>query len=164
MIQIYYGDGKGKTTAAIGAAIRAIGAGKSVAMVRFLKNNKSSELSEMSFIDVYKSPRKVPFANEMTVSDRLKYAKWVRDAMYFSKKNDDDVLILDEFLDLIDAGFISEEDAINLISSKEEMQEIIITGHKKYKKLFMMADYISEVKKEKHPFDKGLKARKGFEY
>ena len=154
MIQIYYGFGKGKTTAALGLGMRAVGAGKSVALVQFFKDNKSSELKSVPF-EIYPSPDKLPF------NPGKEYSEWICKAAEFIKSSDDDVIILDEFLDVI-PDFISAETALELINKPNS--EIIITGHKEVKELFEKADYITHMKKIKHPFDKGIKARKGIEY
>ncbi|MFR5874976.1 MAG: cob(I)yrinic acid a,c-diamide adenosyltransferase [Eubacterium sp.] len=155
MIQIYYGFGKGKTTAAIGAGMRAMGAGMSVKFVQFLKNNKSSELSVLPF-DIYEAPQKLPFNPE-----KSNYITWVKGALEFIKYADCDMIILDEFLDLISCEYLTGEDAVNLLSRDIEY---IITGHSKVPELFEKADYITNMQKVKHPYDKGIKARKGIEY
>ena len=104
MIQIYYGYGKGKTTAAIGAGMRAKGAGMSVLLVQFFKNNKSSELSVLPF-DIFKAPDELPF------NPGDDYKVWVDSAIDYIKHSDADVVILDEFVDLI-PKFLSAERAI----------------------------------------------------
>lgn len=154
MIQIYYGDGKGKTTASLGAGMRAYGAGQRVLLVQFFKDNKSSELSALPF-DIFKAPDSLPFNPDES------YLEWVNDAISYVKNSDCDMIILDEFLDLI-PKFLSADDAISLLS--DDKKEYVITGHKRVEELFEIADYISLVKKEKHPFDNGTKARKGIEF
>lgn len=153
MIQLYYGDGKGKTTCAIGAGMRAYGAGMKVAMVQFLKNNKSSELSVLPF-DIFQSPSELPFNPDMN------YKNWVDKAVEFVENSDCDVLILDEFTDVI-PKFITLDSALNLLKAD---RETIITGHKVIKELVNVSDYVSNVAKVKHPYDNGLAARKGIEY
>ena len=101
MIQIYYGYGKGKTTAAIGAGMRAKGAGMSVLLVQFFKNNKSSELSVLPF-DIFKAPDELPF------NPGDDYKVWVDSAVDYIKYCDADMVILDEFVDLI-PKFLSAE-------------------------------------------------------
>ena len=153
MIHIYYGNGKGKTTAAIGLGIRARGAGLGVSLVQFLKDNKSSELGAADF-EVFEAPGSLPF------NPGREYQEWVNSAVSFIENCKSDVIILDEFLDVI-PDFLSVNKALELINRDAE---IIITGHKEVKELFEKADYITHMKKEKHPFDKGIKARKGIEY
>jgi cob(I)alamin adenosyltransferase len=153
MIQIYYGYGKGKTTAAIGQGIRACGAGMSVSIVQFLKDCNSGELGAVDF-EIFKAPKSLPF------NPGREYQEWVDGAIDFIENCKSDMIILDEFLDAI-PEFISEETAQRLMNKNAE---IIITGHKEIKSLFEKADYITHMEIIKHPFDKGVKARKGIEF
>ncbi len=153
MIHIYYGCGKGKTTAALGAGMRAFGAGMSVALVQLLKDNKSSEISAVPF-KVFNAPDCVKF------NPGEEYMPCVKNACEFIKNVDADVIILDEFLDAI-PDYISEETALDLLNRNAEY---IITGHKRVDSIFSRADYITFMKKEKHPYDKGVCARLGIEY
>lgn len=154
MIHIYFGYGKGKTTAALGLGMRAKGAGKSVSLVQFFKDNKSSELQAVPF-DVFEAPDSLPFNPDE------RYQAWVDAALNYIKSSESDVIILDEFLDVI-PKFVSVESALELINKPNS--EIVITGHKELEELFNKADYITHMDKLKHPFDSGVKARKGIEY
>lgn len=154
MIHIYYGYGKGKTTSALGAGIRAYGAGMSVLLVQFLKDNKSGELSAVPF-DVYEAPGSLSFNPDKS------YLSWVNSAVEYVKNSDYDLIILDEMLDIV-GDFISVNDAVNLL--KDIDSELILTGHKEVKEIFQIADYITLLEKIKHPYDKGVQARKGIEY
>lgn len=154
MIQIYYGYGKGKTTAAIGLGMRAAGAGMKVSLVQFFKDDKSSELKSVPF-DVFKAPDSLPF------NPGKEYQVWVDSAVDFIKNCKSDIIILDEFLDVI-PNFISVETAKELIDKADS--EIVITGHKEIKELFEKSDYITHFEKIKHPYDKGVKAREGIEF
>lgn len=153
MIHLYYGFGKGKTSSAIGAGMRAFGTGKSVLLVQFLKDNKSSELKSVPF-DIYNAPDSISFNPDDS------YQPWVDSAVEFIKNSSADVIILDEFVDIIDK-FISINDALGLISGS---CEYILTGHKKIDEIYQIADYVTVFNKEKHPYDKGIMAREGFEY
>lgn len=153
MIHIYYGNGKGKTTCSLGLGMRAYGSGMKVALVQFLKNNKSSELNVLPF-DIYKAPDSLPFNPDSS------YKKWVDDAIEYVKKSDADMIILDEFLDVI-PKFIDTQTAISIL---DDNKEIIITGHTEIDLLFKKADYITYFEKIKHPYDKGANARKGIEF
>ena len=155
MIQIYYGFGKGKTTAAIGQGIRAKGAGKSVTFVQFLKDNKSSELSVLPF-DIFNAPDSLPF------NPGKEYQAWADSAIDYIENSESDIIILDEFLDVVDS-FLSVEKALDILNTLAD-REVVITGHKEIKELFEKADYITFMDKIKHPFDLGVKARKGIEY
>lgn len=155
MIHIYYGLGKGKTTAAIGLGMRAYGAGNSVLLVQFLKDNKSSELNAVPF-DIYNAPDKLSFNPDKS------YQPWVDGALDYVSSSNKDVIILDEFLDVIDS-FISIDNAVRLLNELKG-KEIIITGHKEIGPLFDLADYITLMDKKRHPYDNGIGARRGIEY
>lgn len=155
MIHINYGYGQGKTTAALGLGMRAYGSGKSVLLVQFLKDNKSSELNALAF-DIVKAPDSLPFNPDSS------YQPWVDCTLKQIKESDCDIIILDEFLDVI-GGFVTETQAAELINSLSD-KEILITGHKEIESIFNMADYITYFEKKKHPYDSGVKARKGIEY
>lgn len=154
MIQVYYGYGKGKTTCSIGAGMRAKGAGMDVLFVQFLKDNKSSELKCLPF-EIFKAPDSLSFNPDNS------YRKWIDRALCCIQNSDADMIILDEFLDIIDK-FITADSAVKLIKNKNS--EVIITGHREVQEIFDMADYITRFDKIRHPFDKGAKARLGIEY
>ena len=139
MIQIYFGYGKGKTTSALGQGMRAKGAGKNVLLVQF-----------------FKSPENLPF------NPGKEYQAWVDSALSYIKNSTCDIIILDEFLDVIDT-FVSLNDSLDLLNCLKD-KEVIITGHKKIDKFFEKADYITHMEKVKHPYDLGIGARKGIEY
>lgn len=153
MIHIYYGYGKGKTCSAVGAGMRAYGAGNSVSLVRFFKDSKSSELLSVPF-DIFKAPNSLPFNPDDS------YITWVNDALEYVKSTNAKVVILDEFLDLV-PRFLSVNDAKSLLANDKEY---IITGHDLVDELAEIADYITLFDKKKHPYDKGIKARKGIEF
>lgn len=154
MIHVYYGCGKGKTSSAVGAGMRAYGAGQKVLLVQFLKDCHSSELNSLPF-DVFKAPEKLPFNPDES------YQAWVDNALDFVKKSSYDFIILDEFVDII-GRFITVEEAVKLV--KCLAAEVVLTGHKNYDDLAEVADYITHFEKIKHPYDKGISARIGIEY
>ncbi len=154
MIHIYYGDGKGKTSAALGLGMRAFGAGKKVAMVQFLKNNQSSELAVLPFA-VYEAPQELPFHPDKS------YQEWVDGALAYLLESDAEILILDEFLDVI-FDFVTEGQAFALLEQCDK--EIVVTGHRDIPSLTEKADYITYMQKIRHPYDQGVSARKGIEY
>ena len=158
MIHIYYGMGTGKTTAAIGRGMRAKGAGKSVFLVQFMKDNKSNELKTIPF-DIFEAPDSLPF------NPGDEYFEWIENAYKAIMQSECDIIILDELLDVI-PKFIPVEDAAWTVHSlsADEGKEVIITGHKEIPKLFDMADYITHFEKIKHPYDRGIEAREGIEY
>ena len=104
--------------------------------------------------DIFEAPDSLPF------NPGDEYKEWVDKAVKYIESNDSDMIILDEFLDLI-PKFLSADDALNLLRKNKEY---ILTGHTRIEPLFDKADYITNFQKEKHPYDKGVKARKGIEY
>ncbi len=171
LIHIYCGDGKGKTSAAIGLAVRAAGCGKKILFARFLKNEESGELNVLDTvpeISVIHLDRSYGFFN--TLSDSEKKAvrqmygelwrsilKMIRDGVY-------DILVMDEFMAAYRYGLIPWEEALAFLREKPECLEVVLTGRDPDEKLVELADYVSEIRKVKHPFDRGIRARRGIEF
>lgn len=153
MIHYYYGFGKGKTSSAVGAGMRAYGAGMSVLFVQFFKNDKSSERSVLPF-EIYPCPESLPF----NVGED--YKAFVEKAVEYIKTVNCDVIILDEFADLI-PRFLSADEMKSIFSFDKEY---IITGHNYLNELGDIADYVTRFEKIKHPYDSGVPARKGIEF
>ncbi|MBQ4617083.1 MAG: cob(I)yrinic acid a,c-diamide adenosyltransferase [Clostridia bacterium] len=168
LIHIYKGDGKGKTTAAMGLAARALGAGLRVAVACFLKDGSSSELTILRSHErctVLPCPSSVPFSNRMSDEERLYFSEWYRaltnDILRLSSQVD--VLILDEVLDAIELGFV-EESAVVSLCTADDHPEIVLTGHHVRDSLLKNADYITTMQADRHPFSNGIVARHGIEY
>lgn len=153
MIHYYYGFGKGKTSSAVGAGMRAYGAGMSVLFVQFFKDDKSSERSVLPF-EIYPCPESLPF----NVGEE--YKAFVEKAVEYIKTVNCDVIILDEFADLI-PRFLSADEMKSIFSFDKEY---IITGHNYLNELGDIADYVTRFEKIKHPYDSGVPARKGIEF
>lgn len=168
MIQVYTGDGKGKTTAALGLAFRALGWGKKVLLVQFLKKGEFGEIRAAEkfsslvisqfgtgeFVDL-KSPSQEDvtlcregwdFAKEEGLS-----GKW-------------DILILDEANLLLGAGILSWKEVEEFLRVRPEPLEVIFTGRDAPKALLDTADLVTEFRKVKHSFEQGVEARKGIEW
>ncbi len=170
MIQCYFGNGKGKTTASIGAAVRYAGSGKKVLYIQFLKNNQSSEfslLSQIEAIDVLPSHVEYKlFDNqkeELAILFRDAYTKLLSDGVKQCKKSYD-MLVLDEILDAVSFGYIEETFLIDCLIELKSTIEIILTGHTLCKSIEEISDYVSEIKAVKHPYYAGIPSRKGIEY
>lgn len=171
MLHLYTGDGKGKTTAAFGLALRALGYGNRVLIAQFLKNGKSSELEgARRFENAYVA--KVPSTNKFTyqmTEDELKEEK-------ARQKNEIELLIqkiaelkpqtiiLDELAVCAGIGLVPEEEMWRLIDTALKYGETVVTGRYPPASLMEKADYVSEIIKRKHPFDKGISARAGVEF
>ncbi len=171
MIHIYIGDGKGKTTAAIGLAIRNLGCKGTILFAQFLKNSESGEiniLTQLKGITFYRPiMRHKGFIFNLD-DNQLKEIKEdigkgfgkIKDIM---SENKFSLVVLDEILDVIELGFLSEEDVI-AVFDKFPATEFVITGRKAAQAIKEKADYITVMNKEKHPYDKGINAREGIEY
>lgn len=165
LMHIYYGDGKGKTTAAIGLALRAKGCQKNVVIVQFLKGMPTSEekcLSELG-ISILRCDT-CKFVQDMSEEEKAALKKKHDANILAALEMHPEVLVLDEFLDAAELGLVSNQLIEKAVYKKSENTELIITGHVKNERLFDAADYITEMKKIKHPFDRGVTARRGIEF
>jgi cob(I)alamin adenosyltransferase len=173
MLHIYTGNGKGKTTAALGLALRALGAGLRVFVAQFIKHGEFSEIKALKKLSKLKSfnIKIKQYGNGKFICGKpersdIELARQafidVADAF---KRGAYDLYILDEACCAIRCGLFSEEDLLKLIARKPSDVELIITGRDAPEKLLKKADYVTEMKCVKHPFNtKKLKARCGIEY
>ena len=169
LIHIYCGDGKGKTTAALGLALRCAGAGGRVLFFQFLKGNSSSErhtLRDIKNIDVIGGIDNMKFVWNMTADEKTAAAEEYRRIFGDIKScaADYDMIVLDEIIPALKYDFIRERELIAFLKSKPEQTEIVLTGRAPSAELTELADYVTEMKKIKHPFDNGISARQGIEY
>ncbi len=171
LVQIYTGDGKGKTTAALGLACRARGSGMEVCYVSFFKDNKKWEYGEHRSlkklgVKIYEYAKKHPRFYRSVKSDTvrkecLRGIKFIK-KIFAEKKCD--LLILDEINVALKDGFLKEKEVLSILDSKPKKTELILTGRGASKKIIEMADLVSKIRNVKHPFEKGIKARRGIEY
>ena len=169
LIHIYYGDGKGKTSSAIGLSIRAAGAGLKVFITRFLKDAQSSELSVLKKVDgitLGDTPISLPFYFTMNQKQKLEYRTYAQSLLRraYEEMKRQDVIVLDEFLDAVDLGIISVSEAVEFIKARPQNIELVMTGHTLISELESLAYYVSHIVAEKHPFTEGMAARKGIEF
>lgn len=166
MIHIYTGDGKGKTTAAVGLAIRAIGNGFRVLFVQFIKGAPTGELEIFQkfpeLIDIYRCS--TGFVYEKPEQSQIeRVTECVKEIEKKLEKNKYDIVIFDELCVALSIGLVNRQDVERLIYLSEKT-EIIITGRNAPDWLIERADLVTEMKKIKHYFDRGIKARRGIEY
>lgn len=170
-VHIYCGDGKGKTSAALGLAVRAAGRGQQILLVRFLKNEDSGEvpvLRQISGITVTPCDREFGFVFQMNEKDKAEAAKYFQrrfeQACQKAAEEEYDVLILDEILAACNYGMVREDDVAEFLKNRTEKLEVVLTGREPSARLLGLADYISEICMRKHPFETGIAAREGIEY
>ena len=169
LVHIYCGDGKGKTTAAVGLAVRAAGAGQRVVFCQFLKDGSSSEigiLRKIPEIDVEVCAEHFGFLKFLSEEERASacaaYRSLFERAM--EKAKGADLLVLDECMGLLKYGIVEEETLLGILTERSASLEIVLTGRDPSEKLIAAADYVTEMKKRKHPFDEGIAARRGVEF
>ena len=171
LIHIYCGDGKGKTSAAIGLAVRAAGSGLKVLFTRFLKNESSGELAildDISQIKVLHLEKSYGFFKNLSEEEKQEvretYLQLWRAIELEILTGRYDVLVIDEFMAAYRYGLIPNEEAVQFLKDRPDNLEVVLTGRDPSDELLELADYISEVKMVRHPFEKGIRARKGIEY
>jgi cob(I)alamin adenosyltransferase len=167
LIQVYTGNGKGKTTAALGLSLRAAGAGLRVYIGQFIKGKKYSELNALKKIKnikleqfgsgcfIKKSPSKKDV--ELARKGFEKIKKIIAGGLY-------DVVVLDEINIVLKLKLLELRDVIGLIEKTPKNLELILTGRGAPRQILNIADLVSEIKEVKHYFRKGVKARKGIEF
>lgn len=171
LVHIYCGDGKGKTTAAMGLVLRCAGAGERVLVFQFLKGNTSSErniLKEIDNITLLEGYPDIKFSYKMTEQDKLDITK------YYEKKFKNIVeelnggayrlVVLDEMIAAINLGFLDRDAVIGFLKNKPESLEVVMTGREPDEGLLALADYVTDMRKIKHPYELGIRARKSIEF
>lgn len=169
-IHIYCGNGKGKTTASIGLAIRAYGSGMRVMFAQFLKDNTSSEIGVLKSIGEGfvvaegEGVEKFVFNMSKEEFEHTANSQNKKLSACIKLKGEFDLIILDEILGAIETKIIDENTVLEFLKNKPENLEVVLTGRNPSKNIVAMADYISDINMVKHPFESGLQARKGIEY
>ncbi|WP_346663300.1 cob(I)yrinic acid a,c-diamide adenosyltransferase [uncultured Merdimonas sp.] len=168
-IHLYYGDGKGKTTAAVGQVIRAAGAGLQVLVFQFLKDNTSSErkvLEQMNTVTCLPGREQIKFVSHMNSREKTELRHYNNKALDEIVKfcSPFDLLFLDEALCAVQLGVLSEEKLVSFLEHKPRGLEVILTGHTVSDRILKTADYATLMTKIRHPYDKGISAREGIEY
>jgi cob(I)alamin adenosyltransferase len=170
-IHVYTGDGKGKTTAAIGLAMRATGQGKKVLILQFLKSKVKDSgeitIAKKSGIKVIKFKGQISPLFDPNVK-RSELKKSIKEALSLSLKKIEsnlyDLIVMDEFNTLISNGYATVSDVKKITKAKPEKLELVFTGRGAPKEMIEIADYVTEIRMIKHPYTKGVKARKGIEF
>lgn len=170
LIHIYTGDGKGKTTAALGLAVRCSGHGNKVLLVQFLKSRPTGELNSIALlpnIELMRGKETKKFTFQMTAQEKAQVL--VEHTALFEKVKEKcahekiDLLILDEVIGACNTGVFDIKSLIEFLKNKPQELEVVMTGRNPAPELIEIADYVSEIMKRKHPFEKGIPARTGIE-
>lgn len=169
LIHIYCGDGKGKTTAAVGLTLRSAGAGNRVVFTQFFKDGSSSEISllrQIPGISVLHTKTVGGFWKRMTAEQQAQASRDYTELFHIAceRAKNMDLLVLDEVISACNHGAVPEEALLEFLQNKPEHLEVVLTGRNPSEALLVQADYVTEMKKVKHPFDRGVLARKGIEY
>ncbi len=169
LIHLYCGDGKGKTTAALGLTLRAAGAGKQVVFTQFFKDGSSSEMEPLAALPgvrVFHADTVRGFYRNMTPSQREQagkdYTALFRQVTQAAQEAD--LLILDEIVSACNRGVVPEKLVTDFLREKPDRLEVVLTGRNPSSALLELADYVTEMRKLRHPFDRGIGARKGIEF
>jgi len=174
LVHIYWGAGKGKSTAAIGLICRFLGHGKKVLLVQFMKipQKEFGQYGEITALNLNKNFVVKQFgSSDWVVKNFLSKSAvlGVVSAFDFLKSvvtsNEFDLVVADELLYCLNLGLLKEVDVISLIKSKSSSLEFVLTGsHKAHPNIFALGDYVTHFEKLKHPFDSGVLARVCVEY
>ena len=166
LVHLYYGDGKGKTTAAMGLALRALGSGKRVVVLQFLKGWQSGEipLLEQLGAKIYRGKAGQKFVFQMNDAEKAETRALQNANLAAAMAEPADLLILDEAgsaweLDMADKALLQQA-----VLQRPAGQECVLTAHAAPQWMLDAADYVTEMKCLRHPYQKGIAARKGIEY
>lgn len=167
LVQVYTGDGKGKTTAALGLAVRMTGRGGRVIIIQFLKGGRPT--GEQKFIEKYRPFEIVKLNKGNALKQSLEELRPTTGrtfalAMEMVTAGKYDLVILDEILVAVAKGLVSTSQLLDLIAHKRPEVELVLTGRSAPPEIIERADLVTEMKEVKHPSGKGIKARPGIEY
>ena len=164
MIQVYIGDGQGKTTTSVGLSVRAAGHGFRVLFMQFLKDDSSGEIEAMRRfpeIKIVHCPITYGFTFQMTEEQMEETTKEYDKMLDMAITSDAFLIVLDEVIHALNAGMIKKE-KLDRVLNKD--CEVILTGRDAPKWIVDKGDYVSDIRKIKHPYDRGVQARIGIEF
>ena len=170
LVHLYCGDGKGKTTAAVGLAVRHSGRGGKVVFAQFLKDGTSGECRVLAKlgVTVLAANPVGKFSFRMTEEEKAETAaalgRTFDAATGFAVRERATLLVLDEVCAAVNCGFLPEKTLTEFLESRPDSLEVVLTGRDPSENLQVHTGYITEMKKRRHPFDEGVAAREGIEF
>jgi cob(I)alamin adenosyltransferase len=167
LVHIYTGEGKGKTTAALGLAVRAKGAGLRVLVVQFLKGRDTGELASLKKLDIPVIRTEVKkFIPYMTAQEKEACQNEQETCLSRARKEAPgfDLVVLDEIFGALFMHMVTLEDVLALVKDRPRGTELVLTGRDAPAELLALADYVSDIRAVKHPYDAGVAARRGIEF
>ena len=169
MMDLYCGDGKGKTTAAVGLSVRAAGAGLRVLFLQFLKDGTSSEIAQMEKLGIrVKNVACMTFTFQMDEQEKARTAQRHNDllwtALAAAEDGTADLIVLDEIMAAVQTGLADETIVRRLLAACQDGIELVLTGRDPTQEMLDAADYISNIRADRHPYERGVGARRGIEY
>lgn len=169
MIHLYMGDGKGKTTAAVGLAVRASGSGKQVLFSQFMKGNDTGEIHSLEMISnikILRSEKQYEFYKNLTEKEKLEltavHNQIMDELLKAAYSGQAQMIILDEITYPVKWNLVDVNKLKKLLQN--ESVELVLTGRDPEDFMLDCADYITEMRKVRHPYEKGIKSRVGVEY
>lgn len=171
-VQVYTGNGKGKTTAAVGLAVRAAGNGLKVYMVQFLKSSQTGELESAKKLEpnfqIFRFEKKRGFFWTLNEEEKQELQKELQEALTFCmevlKQRKCDLLIMDEIMGALHTNLISKQQVLELLAARPENMELVLTGRNVPEEIAEKADLITEMREVKHYYTQGIPSRKGIEF
>lgn len=166
LVHLYWGDGKGKTTAAMGLALRALGRGLRVTVLQFLKDGQSGELAPLRRLGAAVCPPVcgAKFVFQMTQAERDDTRRRQDEALRAAMETACDMLVLDEVCAALALGMVDEGLLKRAVVERPAGREVVLTGRDPAPWMREAADYVTRMQAEKHPFNAGVPARQGVEY
>lgn len=170
LTHLYIGTGKGKTTAAMGLALRALGAGERVYVCQFLKSGHSGELAMLVRLGATVSPagRVDKFTFQMTEAEKEECAAGCTTCLHQAAAalagGDYGLVLLDEVVDAVNCGMLACQEVLDALEAKSPATEAVLTGRNPDPRLVELCDYVTDMACVKHPYQQGIGARHGVEY
>ena len=170
LVHLYCGDGKGKTTAAVGLSVRAAGAGKAVLFCQFLKGRQTGEIEPLKRLGVrvLRAKSGGKFVSKMTEQEKRELARQhsecLREARELLKDGGFGLAVLDEAVDAVNCGALELEELLAFIRGRPPGTELVLTGRSPDPEIIALAGYYTVFQCRKHPFQRGVAARRGIEY